>query len=402
MRDPVGGKDGMKSAFAKTKHVSWFSRLKNSMAGIVVGLMLIVGMIWLLFWNEGRTIREEHALAEGAGLVVSVDSASVDARNEGRLIHVTGPVTTSSPLFDPIFGVRAEGVRLVRKVEMYQWKEEALSETVTKAGGGEETTTTYSYSKAWADTPQDSSRFQVVAGHENPPMQIRGQRFQQSEAKLGAFVLDENILDRIGGEQPLTLTREQLTAIGVAFGGRLASLVENGAYIGITPTSPEIGDYRISYTVAPLGAVSVVARQAGGGLEPYPTTIGNEILLVENGAVTADQMFAAAEAQSAAWKWVLRGVGLVFLFVGFTFVAAPLGVLADVVPPIGRLVRLGTVLLAVLLTTVTGALAVAIAWFWYRPLLAIGVMALGAAVAAAIVGLGRLRAPKVIAASRKR
>lgn len=382
----------MNSAFAQTKRVSWFSRLKNSALGFLVGLMLIVGMIWLLSWNEGRTIREARSLAEGAGLVVSVDSASVDPRNEGRLVHVTGPLTTAAPLFDPIFGVRAEGVRLVRKVEMYQWQEEALSQTVTKAGGGEETTTTYSYSKGWSDTPQDSSRFQVVAGHENPAMQIRGQRFQQSEAKLGAFDLDETILDRIGGEQPLALTREQLTAIGVASGGKLASLVENGAYIGLNPTAPEIGDYRISYAVVPLGAVSVVAGQAGGGLEPYRTTIGSEILLVENGAVTPDQMFAAAEAGNTVLQWLLRAAGLLFLFVGFTFVASPLGILADVLPPLGAVVRLGSGLVAFLLTTIVGALTIAIAWFWYRPLLALGVVASGAAIAAILIQIGRLRA----------
>lgn len=400
MGDPVGKKGGMNSAFAETKRVSWFSRLRTSVAGVLAGLMLVAGMVWLLFWNEGRTIREGRALAEGADLVESVDSASVDAGNEGRLIHVTGPVTTSSPLFDPIFGVRAEGVRLVRNVEMYQWKEEALSDTVVKPGGAEETTTTYSYSKVWSDVPEVSSRFQVVAGHENPPMQIRSQRFQQSEAMLGAFDIDGTILDRMGGEQPLALTREQLTAIGVAFGGRLASLVENGAFIGLNPTAPEIGDYRISYSVVPPGTASIVARQASGALEPYPTTIGNEILLVERGAVPSTQMFATAEAENAAWKWVLRAVGMVFLFVGFNFITAPLGVLADAVPPVGRLVRLGSGLVAFVLTTMTGALTVAVAWFWYRPLLAIGVVAVGMAIAAAMVGLGRLGGPKM-SASRK-
>ncbi|HWK64329.1 MAG TPA: TMEM43 family protein [Rhizobiaceae bacterium] len=391
----------MNSAFAQTKRVSWSSRLKNSVVGVLAGVMLIAGMVWLLFWNEGRTIREARSLAEGADLVVSVDSASVDPSNEGRLIHVTGPVTTSAPLFDPIFGVRAEGIRLVRNVEMYQWKEEPISETVPKPGGGEETTTTYSYSKAWSDAPQDSSRFQVAAGHENPPMQIRGQRFQLSEAKLGAFDMDERILGRIGGEQPVALTREQLTAIGVAFGGRLASLAENGAYIGLNPTAPEIGDYRISYTVAPLGSMSVVAAQAGGALEPYPTTIGNEILLVERGAVPAAQMFAAAQAENAAWKWGLRATGLFFLFAGFIFVTAPLSVPADGVPLLGSLLRLSTGLAALVLTTMTGAVTVAVAWFSYRPLLAIGVVALGLAITAAMVGIGRLGRPKMVAASKR-
>lgn len=381
----------MNGGLIETTRVSWLSRIKNSILGVLIGLALIVAMVWLLFWNEGRTIREAKSLAEGAGLVVSVGAASLDPANEGRLIHVIGSMTTPEQLFDPVFGVRAEGVRLLRKVEMYQWKEEARSETVTKVGGGEETTTTYTYAQAWSDEPQDSASFKVPNGHENPPMAIRGKRFEVTEAKLGAFDLDEQILSRLEGERPVALTKEQLTAIGIAAGGKLASRFEDGAYLGINPTAPSIGDYRISYTIVPLGTVSVVGMQSDGGLAPYRTTVGNEILLVEGGAIPAARMFAAAEADNALLKWILRAAGLVFLFVAFTLVMAPLGVLADVLPALGSLVRLGTGLIAFVLTVLVAAATIAVAWFWYRPLLAIGVAVVGMAIAAGVTYLGKLR-----------
>lgn len=381
----------MNGGLTETTRVSWLSRIKNSVLGLLIGLVLIVAMVWLLFWNEGRTIREARSLAEGAGLVVSVGSGSLEPANEGRLIHVIGSLTTPEQLFDPVFGVRAEGVRLLRKVEMYQWKEEARSETVTKVGGGEETTTTYTYAQVWSDEPQDSAEFKVPSGHENPPMAIHGERFEVTEAKLGAFDLDERILARIEGERSVTLTKEQLTAIGIAAGGKLASRVDDGAFLGIDPTAPSIGDYRIAYTIVPLGTVSVVAMQSGGGLAPYRTTVGNEILLVEGGAVPAARMFAAAEADNALLKWILRAAGLLFLFVAFTLVMAPLGVLGDVLPALGSVVRLGTGLIAFILTVLAGAATIAVAWFWYRPLLAIGVAVLGMAIAAVVIYLGKLR-----------
>lgn len=389
----------MNGSLTETTRVSWLSRLKNSAVGLLIGLLLILAMVWLLFWNEGRTIREARSLAEGAGLVVSVGSGTLDPANEDRLIHVTGGVTTPEQLFDPVFGVRAEGVRLLRKVEMYQWKEDVRSDTVTKVGGGEETTTTYSYVKIWSDEPQDSAGFKVPSGHENPPMAIHGERFEVTEAKLGAFDLDERVLARIEGERPVALTKEQLTAIGIAAGGKLASRVDDGAFLGIDPTAPSIGDYRIAYTVVPLGTASVVGMQSGGGLAPYRTTVGNEILLVEEGAVPSARMFAAAEADNALLKWLLRAVGLLFLFVAFTLVMSPLGVLADVLPALGGLVRLGTGLIAFALTALVGAATIATAWFWYRPLLAIAVAVAGMAIAGLLTYLGRLR-PRTVARPR--
>lgn len=386
----------MGDTFTETVRVSWFSRVKNSVVGALVGLLLIVCMVWLLFWNEGRTIREARSLSEGAGIVVSVGAESVDPANDGKLIHVSGTVATTSRPSDSTFGIAADGVRLVRNVEMYQWKESSKSETTTKVGGGEETVTTYSYAKEWSEGPQDSSDFKVPAGHENPPMEIRSQTFQVPDGKLGAFGLGEQVLSGIGGEKPLTLKQDQAAAIEAAYGGNKGvSVAENRIYLGFSSTSPAIGDYRISYEVAPLGVISVIGQQADGGFEPYRTTVGNEILRVDDGAVSAERMFAEAQAENALLKWILRAVGLVVMLIGFGLIMGPLGVLADVLPPVGSLVRMGTGIVAFFLTVIVGSLTMAIAWFWYRPLLAIVLLAAGAAIAAGVLYLGRGRAKPV-------
>lgn len=382
----------MGDTFTETVRVSWFSRIKNSVVGVLIGLLLIVGMVWLLFWNEGRTIREARSLTEGAGIVVAVDAGAVDAANESKLIHVSGPVTTDSRPADDTFGIVVDGVRLVRNVEMYQWKQNSRSETTTKVGGGEETVTTYSYVKEWSDSPENSADFKVPAGHENPSMEIRNKSFQIPSGKLGIFDLDHQVLSGIGGDRTLDLTRDQAAAIAAAYGGaRRVTVADDRIFLGADPTSPAVGDYRISYTVAPLGVISVVAKQAGDGFEPYRTTIGNEILLVDDGNVPAAEMFASAQAENAMLKWILRAVGLVLMFIGFTFIMGPLGVLADVLPPVGSLVRMGTGIVAFLLTLTVGSVTIAIAWFWYRPLLSIVLIAVALVVAFGIARFGRTR-----------
>lgn len=386
----------MSSTYTETTHTSWFTRIKNSFGGAVIGLVLIVGMVVLLFWNEGRAVQTAKSLTEGAGAVVSVGADSVDAANEGKLVHVSGAVTADSIPSDPDFGVQAEGVRLVREVEMYQWKEESRSETQKKLGGGEETVTTYSYSKVWAGSPGDSSRFKQPGGHENPSMDIHGQRFQVPEARLGAFTLDEGVLSQVGGEKRLALTADQRDAVASAYtGSRKLSVVDGGIYLGWNPSSPVVGDYRIRYEVAPLGTISVIGQQRGAVFAPYQTEAGDRLLMVDGGSVPADQMFKEAEQANTIFTWVLRAVGLFLLFIGFALFMGPVGVLADVIPFLGGIVRMGTGIVAFFLAVVAGTITIAVAWFYYRPLLGIAILAAGGLIAAGAVYFGRSRRPAV-------
>lgn len=383
----------MGDVFTETTRVSWFTRIKNSVAGVLIGLILIVVMVFMLFWNEGRAVQTARSLTEGAGAVVSVSPDTVDTANEGRLVHVAGPVSTTSRPSDPTFGITVDGVRLVRTVEMYQWKESSRSETSTKVGGGQETVTTYSYSKEWSGSAIDSSGFKVPEGHANPPMELKGERFQVPDAKLGAFTLSERVISGLGGEKKLTLTTDMTEAIDAAYSGnKRVTVAENRIYLGFNSTNPAIGDYRVSYEVAPLGVASVIGAQRGGGFEPYQTVAGDQLLMVEDGAVPADKMFADAQSANMVLTWVLRVVGLVLLAIGFSMLLAPLGVVADVIPPLGSLLRMGTGIVGMLLAVIVGFVTIAIAWFWYRPVLSLIIIAIGVAIAAALIFIGRSRA----------
>lgn len=382
----------MSNTFTETTSTSWFTRIRNSVGGVVIGLILIVGMVVLLFWNEGRAVQTARSLTEGAGAVVSVGADSVDPANESKLIHVTGAVTTDSVPADPDFAISAQGVRLVRNVEMFQWKEESKSETTKKLGGGEETTTTYTYSKEWDDSAINSSDFKQPGGHENPPMEISGRNFQIPDGKLGAFTLDQPVIDQIGGDKAFPLKPDQASEIQAAYAGtKKLSIVDGGIYLGWNPSSPVVGDYRIKYELAPLGTISVIGQQTGSNFTPYQTIAGDQLLMVEDGNVPADQMFKHAESANVMLTWILRGVGILLLAIGFGLFMSPLSVLADVIPPLGSLVSMGTGLIAFLLAIVVGTITIAVAWFYYRPLLAIGILVMGAVIAAGIIYVGRSR-----------
>jgi hypothetical protein len=349
-------------------------------------------MVVGLFWNEGRAVQTAKSLAEGASTVVSVDAGSVDPANDGRLVHVSGQVAASDGLADEDFGIAVQGLRLSRKAEMYQWKESSRSETKTNLGGSEETVTTYSYSKAWDDSEIDSSDFEKPDGHQNPAMEIRSEVFQIASGELGAFSLDKPVLDLIGGDNAFSLKPAQADAIEAAYSGsKKVSIVGGKAYLGADPSSPTLGDYRVSYELAPLDVVSIVARQAGDRFEPYRTMAGDELLMVDTGNVPAEKMFANAVSANTLITWLLRLAGLLLLALGFGLIMSPLGVILDIIPFLGSIARMGTGIVAFLLAILVGATTIAFAWFWYRPLLAIGILVAGAAAAWALARLARSR-----------
>lgn len=380
----------MSDSIREVTSVSWFGRLTRSAGGIVFGLLLLVAMVIGLFWNEGRAVTTARSLEEGAGLVETVPSDRIDPAYEGRLVHVAGPVTATAEPRDDLFGIVAAGIRLERDVEMYQWVERQTSETKTKLGGGEETVTTYSYEKAWMGREVDSADFRKPEGHANPGMNYASDRFQIPQAALGAFRLDAPVLDRIGGAERLSLDQSMIDAVKASYSGpRALHVTGAGAYIGFDPSSPRIGDYRMSWRVVPLGPVSVVGRQTGDGFAPYQTVAGNRLLMVDNGVVPAEEMFADAMTGNAILTWALRIGGLLLLMFAFSLIMGPIGVLADVIPFLGSLVRLGTGAIAFVLAVLVGGATIALAWFWYRPLLAIGIAAAAIAVAALVSRLGR-------------
>ncbi len=369
-------------SFQETKSVSWFGRIKRSFGGVLVGPALIAGMVGLLFWNEGRAVQTARSLAEGAGLVVSADAGAVDPAREGSLIHLTGPLVVSSPVADPEFGVSVEGVRLIRSVEMFQWIESSRTETKVKLGGGEEQVTTYSYTMDWSDRAHDSLKFKDAQDRQNPPMAVQKATFQLDSAMLGAFTLDRNVLNLIGGGRDFPVPVERADAIQQAVGaGIRASIVNGGIYLGIDPVQPRVGDYRISYRIVPTGTVSVVGRQAGSGLAAYQTEAGNALLMVEEGPVSAQEMFDGAASSNTVLTWIARVAGLALLVFGFSLVLGPLGVIGDVIPFVGSIVRMGTGVVAWIAGILVGSATIALAWFFYRPFTALIVLAIGVAVA---------------------
>ena len=389
--DGVPGSDDA----TETSSKSWFEKIIDSLKAIVFGLIIVVGSGVLMFWNEGRSAQTAASLAEGAGLVQSVNSDKLDPALDGKLIHVAAPATTARPIRDPDFGVEANGLILARKVEMYQWKEDKKSETRKKLGGGEETVTTYSYSKEWSDKAVDSSRFRNASDHRNSAMpRTLSHEFKAPDAKLGAFALNERVLGLLSASEALEAQPSALTQARAVL-GQSAQVRQGTVYAGANPDQPAIGDVRVTWRLLPLTDISVVARQTQATFAPFLTSNGREVLLAETGVQPAALMFKHGQETNALLTWILRGVGLLLMFIGFRLMLTLLEVLGDLIPFVGDLIGAGASLLSLLATLIVAPVIIAFAWFFYRPLVAVGALLVGGAL---VVGVRTLMRKRVAAA----
>jgi hypothetical protein len=143
--------------------------------------------------------------------------------------------------------------------------------------------------------------------------------------------------------------------------------------------------------VAPNGPVSVIGRQSGSGIAQYQTKAGDRLLMAVPGTEDATAMFKDAERDNRILTWVLRAIGLAMMWLGAFLLLGPLSVIADVVPLLGDIVGAAAGLAALAIAIAAGSTVIAIAWFFYRPLVSAIVIVIGVAVG---FGLHRLAAQR--------
>ena len=359
----------MADSFLETSSESWFSRIGGAFKGLLFGLVLLPVSVFLLFWNESRAVTTANSLKEGAKAVVSVAADTIVPGNDHKLIHLSGEVTTTESIRDPLFGLSVTALRLGRRVEMYQWKEDKTTETKKKLGGGEETTTRYEYSRAWSDRPVDSSSFRHPEDHTNPSsFPVQKLTVLTSKATLGAFKIPEPIIEKMSNDQPLPPPSDCIAQLPADLKPK-ARINAEQIYLGQDPAAPAVGDMRVTFQVLKPAVYSILAQQSGDTLTPYPTKAGREIERVESGPMTAELMFQHALSENTMLTWGLRFAGFLLMSIGFGAVLKPLSVFGDVIPFIGGIIGFGTGLVSGILGFAGSLIVIAIAWLAARPIL---------------------------------
>ena len=359
-----GGRGTMSDRITEVTRTGFGSRILGSFIGVLFGILLVIGSVILLYWNEGRAVQAARALQEGERTVVEASAEQVNNSLDGKLVHVVGQLSTSNGLRDNQFGVGgADVVRLKRNVQMYQWKESEKTETRNEVGGGKVEEKTYTYTKVWSDSPIDSSHFHAGNGHSNPPMPLRNAVMNNASTKLAAYRLDNAILDVMDNFEAL-----QPEGANAPNGYRREG---DGFYRGADSANPAIGDLRVNFSAIKTQTMSVLGAQSGNILAPFHADNGYVIKLAAPGVSSATAMLKEAEKSERILTWILRGIGFVVMLIGLMLIAGPISALAMVLPFLGGLVQGAAFVVAFLIAMPLTLFVIAISWIAHRPLLGV-------------------------------
>ncbi|MEO9532207.1 MAG: TMEM43 family protein [Crocinitomicaceae bacterium] len=359
----------------KTSTQGYGSRIAGSFKGILAGLGIFIASFVLLWWNEGRAVTRTKALDEGAAVVIEVSADKVDPDNEGKLIHVSGLITSEDTVKDLDFGIVSNQLKLNRKVEMYQWVEESTSKTDKNLGGSETTTTEYTYTKQWSSSLKNSADFEEPNGHQNPGgFPVEPSRMQVSSGKLGDFDVKYELIEGLGGGTPISLDPASVICPS---NGKVTS---NHIYIGRgTSSSPQIGDVKVSFEELKEGVYSIIGKQVGNSFDDYQTENNSDLFLIESGSKSADSMIETAHSNNSKMTWALRLAGFLMMMFGIRKVFKPIEVIADVIPLLGTILGAGIGLFAGVMAFLLSFLTIGIAWIRFRPILAFSLIGIGVA-----------------------
>ena len=355
---------------------SWFQRMGNSLMGVLIGILLVIGSIVLLWWNEGRSAWHLETLAAGRSAVISSQSGAVNPGNEGKLIHISGPAKPGGPVTDSEFGVSQDALRLKRSVEMYQWREKRETQTTKNLGGSETTKTTYSYEKVWSDRLINSTAFHRPSYGNPAAMPFVSKVYTATEITVGAYRLSTPLTNQISGYEPLPITDDMLAR---SSDGVREKLKRNGnLLLSGNLENPQVGDVKVTLSIIKPGPVSAIGKQAGHTIQVFKLPKGS-IAMLDMGEVGAEAMFASSESENKVLTWILRLVGLLLMWFGLMATVSILSTIADVIPAIGNIVGAASAFVMGLIAIALSLTVIGLAWLYYRPLIGLALLALAVA-----------------------
>eukprot|EP00457_Paulinella_chromatophora_P004546 gb/GEZN01004558.1/.p1 GENE.gb/GEZN01004558.1/~~gb/GEZN01004558.1/.p1 ORF type:complete len:512 (-),score=74.61 gb/GEZN01004558.1/:363-1898(-) len=186
-----------------TTTTSWWSNIKESLAGFVIGIILIVMAFPAVTYGEGSYVHRQACL----DWVNKELKKSGGKQTSDGLVYASGVlVPAEDALSLPLFGLRVPNALRVRiKVEMYQNYVQRRQETrQNQVGGGTTTTTHYDVKQQWADinldpNPSDPHSAAIMTGRANPdfPERVGKTRVMQTEVYIEKYSLSDSQRERL-------------------------------------------------------------------------------------------------------------------------------------------------------------------------------------------------------------
>ena len=149
----------------------------------------------------------------------------------------------------------------------------------------------------------------------------------------------------------------------------------NVLYFGRVPGSPEVGDVRVTFEKVVPAKCTVMAVVDGDTFKPYKAKNGKRFQTLVMGKKSGDEIIDAEKEANNMFLWILRLVGILMVIGGLKGIFGFIETILKVVPFVAGIFGWGVGIVCTIVGIVWSLIIIAIAWLFYRPVLAICLLA---------------------------
>ena len=150
----------------------------------------------------------------------------------------------------------------------------------------------------------------------------------------------------------------------------------NVLYFGRVPGSPEVGDVRVTFEKVVPAKVTVMAVVDGDSFKPYKAKNGKRFQTLVMGKKSGDEIIEGEKEANNMILWALRILGVMIVIGGLKGIFGFLETILKVVPFIAGIFGWGVGIVCTVVGIVWSLIVIALAWLFYRPVLAICLLAI--------------------------
>ena len=309
-------------SYTETTTNSYWSRVWNSFKWILIGIILVVCSIWVLWWNEWRTIDTAKWLSEAEEITVKWNTEKLDSSLEWKIVYNKGLVDTNDILFDKEFNIKEKAIKLDRIVQMYQWKEYVEEKTEDNMWWSETVIKTYTYEKVWSPSHLSSSKYKEL-WHSNPIYwPYENKEYVSNKVFLWVITLNNYFINQLDEYTNYILSKEDLYNFKkVSNITKKVNIESNHFYIwNNSILNPKIWDIKISFKTVKPSVISTIWVQKWNMLVPYISSRDTKVWLVEYWITNQKEMYVNAQNTNTMMAWIFRAAWLFFMFIGFKLI----------------------------------------------------------------------------------
>ena len=148
----------------------------------------------------------------------------------------------------------------------------------------------------------------------------------------------------------------------------------NVLYFGCVPGSPEVGDVRVTFEKVVPAKVTIMAVVDGDSFKPYKAKNGKRFQTLVMGKKTGDEIIEGEKEANNMILWALRILGIMIIIGGLKGIFGFLETILKVVPFIANIFGWGVGIVCTVVGIVWSLIVIALAWLFYRPVLAISLL----------------------------